>query len=71
MLSEQQIIELAEGYVCPLGKRPTTPYEINEAKRYAEFARIVLRIQADKDAPPICSECGFAHFPGQNTCCDK
>jgi len=45
MLSKQEIIELAAGYVCPLGKYPTTPYEINLAKRYAEFAYLVLQIE--------------------------
>jgi hypothetical protein len=50
MLTEQQITELAEGYVCPLGKRPVTPYEINAAKQFAEFARLVLRINETQQA---------------------
>jgi hypothetical protein len=46
MLTEQQITELAESYVCPLWQRPTTSYEINAAKHFAEFARLILRIDA-------------------------
>jgi len=47
MLTEQQIVELSEGYTCPIGQVPTTPFESDMAKVYAEFARLILRMERE------------------------